>query len=84
MEVIHHEPHGRASRVVEHNGVLYFEIHAPADAMKRSMSRRRRCCTAMTSSSSSTAPTSATSCGRRSSCTAPRTWMNSTAPGPSG
>ena len=37
MEVIHHEPHGRASRVVEHNGVLYFEIHAPADAMKRSM-----------------------------------------------
>lgn len=37
MEVIHHEPHGRASRVVEYNGVLYFEIHAPADAAKRSM-----------------------------------------------
>lgn len=32
MDVIHHEPHGRASRLVEYNGVLYFEIHAPADA----------------------------------------------------
>lgn len=29
MEVIHHEPHGRASRIVEYNNVLYFEIHAP-------------------------------------------------------
>ncbi len=37
MDVIHHEPHGRASRVVEFNNVLYFEIHAPADAMKREM-----------------------------------------------
>lgn len=37
MDVIHHEPHGRASRVVEFNDVLYFEIHAPADAMKREM-----------------------------------------------
>lgn len=37
MEVIHHEPHGRASRIVEYGGVLYFEIHAPADAAKRPM-----------------------------------------------
>lgn len=37
MNVIHHEPHGRASRIVEYNGVLYFEIHAPADAFKRPM-----------------------------------------------
>lgn len=37
MEVIHHEPHNRASRIVEYQGVLYFEIHAPADATKRSM-----------------------------------------------
>lgn len=37
MEVIHHEPHGRASRIVEFNNVLYFEIHAPADATKRPM-----------------------------------------------
>ena len=37
MEVIHHEPHGRASRIVEYNGVLYFEIHAAADATKRPM-----------------------------------------------
>ena len=37
MKVIHHEPHGRASRIVEYNGVLYFEIHAPADATKRQM-----------------------------------------------
>ncbi|QNL44974.1 RidA family protein [Oscillibacter hominis] len=37
MEVIHHEPHGRASRIVEHDGVLYFEIHAPVDAAKRQM-----------------------------------------------
>ena len=37
MNVIHHEPHGRASRIVEHNDVLYFEIHAPADATKRQM-----------------------------------------------
>lgn len=37
MEVIHHEPHGRASRLTEYNGVLYFEIHAAADASKRPM-----------------------------------------------
>lgn len=37
MNVIHHEPHGRASRIVEHNDVLYFEIHAPAEATKRQM-----------------------------------------------
>ena len=37
MKVIPHEPHGRASRIVEFNGVLYFEIHAPADATKRAM-----------------------------------------------
>ena len=38
MDVIHHEPHGRASRLTEYNGVLYFEIHAPADAFHRKMS----------------------------------------------
>lgn len=37
MEAIYHEPHNRASRLVEHNGVLYFEIHAPADAFKGEM-----------------------------------------------
>ncbi len=37
MEVIHHEPHGRASRIVEYNGVLYFEIHAAAGATQRPM-----------------------------------------------
>ena len=37
MEVINHEPHGRASRIVEFNNVLYFEIHAPAEATKRPM-----------------------------------------------
>lgn len=38
MNVIHHEPHGRASRLTEYNGVLYFEIHAAADAFRRKMS----------------------------------------------
>lgn len=42
MEVIHHEPHGRASRIVEFNNVLYFEIHAPADAMKRQMTMKEQ------------------------------------------
>ena len=37
MEVLHHEPHNRASRVTEYGGVLYFEIHAPAEAFKRPM-----------------------------------------------
>lgn len=37
MNVIHHEPHNRASRVVEFNNVLYFEIHAAAEAFKRPM-----------------------------------------------
>ncbi len=38
MEVMHHEAHGRASRLTEYNGVLYFEIHACAEAFKRPMS----------------------------------------------
>ena len=38
MNVIHHEPNLRASRIVEHNGVLYFDIHIPANAMERQMS----------------------------------------------
>ena len=37
VNVIHHEPHGRASRIVEYNGVLYFEIHAPAAAAEKEM-----------------------------------------------
>lgn len=38
MNLLHHEPHGRASRVVEFNNVLYFEIHVAAAAMKSEMS----------------------------------------------
>ena len=38
MEVIHHEPHGRASRIVEYNGVLYFDMHGAAGATERPMS----------------------------------------------
>ena len=37
MEVLHHEPHGRASRIVEFNNVLYFDAHAPAAAMKQAV-----------------------------------------------
>ena len=37
MELLHHEPHNRASRVVEFNNVLYFEIHVAAAALKQEM-----------------------------------------------
>ena len=42
MEVIHHEPHGRASRVVEFNNVLYFDLHAPAAALERELDIREQ------------------------------------------
>ena len=33
MAIIHHNPHGSASRVTEFNGVLYFEIHVARDSL---------------------------------------------------
>lgn len=43
MPTIHrYDSHGRASRVVECNGVLYFEIHVAADAKNRPMTMKEQ------------------------------------------
>lgn len=36
MGIIHHDPHGSASRVTEFNGVLYFEIHVARNSIEDS------------------------------------------------
>ena len=45
MQIKRYDSHGRASRVVEYNGVLYFEIHVAAAAKDRPMSMREQTAT---------------------------------------
>ena len=42
MKITRYDSHGRASRVVEYNGVLYFEVHVAADAKNRPMTMKEQ------------------------------------------
>ena len=42
MQIKRYDSHGRASRVVEHNDVLYFEIHVAAAAKDKQMNMREQ------------------------------------------